>query len=97
MIDFTPEQRERYQRAANAMQSGVAIMMDHGLDTSPKQLRVGVNSAMVETATLATLLVAGGVCTAEAYVEAVIAQMEREVAIYEREIETATGSKVTLI
>lgn len=97
MIEFTPEQGERYQRAANAMQSGVAVMMDHGLDTSPKQLRVGINSTMVETSTLATLLVEKGVCTANEFSEALIAQMEREVAIYEREIETATGSSVTLI
>lgn len=89
--------RERYLNAAHAMQSGVAVKM--GLDpkeTSPKHLRVGVNSAMVEHAALAQLLIKKGVITEEEYAEAVTLGMEAEAQRYVTDLEERLGSKVTL-
>ena len=50
---------QRYDAAAHAMQSGVAFEIGAGVsrETEPKHLRVGVNSAMVDSAALAALLI----------------------------------------
>jgi hypothetical protein len=96
----TPEQR--YAAAAHAMQSGVAMDMktDPGGSrggTTPKHLRVGVNSALVTQAALASLLVAKGVITQDEYVEAVADEMEKEKARFEQLLsERFGGQKVTL-
>jgi hypothetical protein len=74
----------RYQNAAHAMQSGVAAKMDiDSSETTPKHLRVGVNSAMVDMGALVKLLIAKNVFTYEEYVTAVADSMEREKAVYE--------------
>ena len=50
--------QDRYVKAAHAMQSGVAVCMERGTaETTPKHLRVGVNSAMVNDAAIARLLI----------------------------------------
>jgi hypothetical protein len=75
----------RYLAAMHAVQSGVAAKM--GIDpaeTSPKQLRVGVNSAMVEHSALAFLLIGKGVITEEQYFTALADAAEREQALYEQ-------------
>lgn len=94
---MTPQ--ERYVAAAHAMQSGVAARMaldGANGDTTPKHLRVGVNSAMVEHSALAQLLIAKGIFTSDEYVEALAEAMEREVSLYEHELTKRTGRKVTL-
>lgn len=83
---------ERYTAATHAMQSGVRLRMsqegapdDSELwpgHTSPKHLRVGINSAMSDMGGLARLLVAKGVITEEEYVKAVADAMEAEVQSY---------------
>ena len=79
-----PNDIERYENALHAMQSGVAYEMGLGAtDTSPKHLRVGVNSAMVNDAAVATLLIEKGFFTLEEYQKAVADAMEREVVRYE--------------
>lgn len=76
--------RERYFKAAHAMQSGVAVQMHtHPDTTSPKHLRVGINTAMSDNAGLASLLIAKGVFTLEEYIHAIANQMEFEQQIYE--------------
>lgn len=81
---FTDEQAARYAAATHAMQSGVAYDQGGGsADGSPKHLRVGVNSALVETSVLARLLVEKGVVSAHEYAEALIAGMEAEVRRYQ--------------
>lgn len=91
------EQRARYERAAHAMQSGVAMMMNYDPKPSnPKHLRVGVNSAMVEHAALAHLLIGKGLITEEEYVESIITFMEREVKIYEGLLKDILGTEVHL-
>lgn len=84
--DIPAALRQRYLAAIHAMQSGVAARMalGHGNETTPKHLRVGVNSALVDTAALARLLLSKGVFTAEEYWTAVVEGMETEVAMYER-------------
>jgi hypothetical protein len=87
MRQMNDAEAERYMRAAHAMQSGVAAKMTVApSDTTPKHLRVGVNSAMVEHAGLAKLLVDKGVITEAEYFEAIISAMEDEVVLYEREL-----------
>ena len=89
--------RERYQRAAHAMQSGVAMEQARGgQDGNPKHLRTGINSMAVTDAALAKLLIARGVLTEEEYCEAVADEMEAEVRRYEERLSAALGTKVTL-
>lgn len=86
------EDRKRYEAAAHAMQSGVAAKMNfEPRETQPKHLRVGVNSAMVESAALAGLLIAKGVITEEEYVAAIADGMEREAESYRQEIQDHLG------
>lgn len=89
--------KERYDAAAHAMQSGVAFEMEQDPGpTSPKHLRVGVNAAMSDAGGLATLLISKGIFTREEYIEAVADSMEREVARYEQHLNRILGAKVTL-
>lgn len=87
---LTPEEAEqhaRYFAAAHAMQSGVAMMMNYeGGETTPKHLRVGVNSALVDSASLAMLLMEKGVFTRLEYFTAIAEGMEREVKLYQDRI-----------
>ena len=65
------------------MQSGVAMKMNYdSSETTPKHLRVGVNSAMVETGALAKLLMEKGVFTEEEYYQALVEVMQNEVNLY---------------
>lgn len=91
---------DRYMAAAHAVQSGVAaeIGLD-GVETgaaSPKHLRVGVDTAKVESAALAGLLIAKGVITQEDYAEALAAGMEAEQERYERHLSKRLGKTVKL-
>lgn len=93
MSSETPEEaRQRYLVAAHAMQSGVATKMHYDpSDTSPKHLRVGVNSAMVDTSAIAGLLIAKGVITEAEYSTAIADAMERERDTYQQEISNHFG------
>jgi hypothetical protein len=69
------------------MQSGVAAKM--GIDpseTTPKQLRVGVNSAMVETSTIVGILIDKGIITMEEWTEKLTLGMNQEAERYEKEL-----------
>lgn len=87
---------ERYAAAAHAMQSGVRLRMtregvpdDSELTpghASPKHLRVGVNSAMVDGSALASLLIEKGIITHDEYVKAIADGMEREVQSYREQL-----------
>lgn len=93
--------RERYLKALHAMQAGVAIMMQRDPDsTSPKHLRVGVNSSFVEHAALARVLIDKGAISDEEYSRALCEEMENEVAAYETRIAESmgkTGTKIKLV
>jgi hypothetical protein len=92
---------ERYERAIHAMQSGVTFEMarDRGPgpgDTAEKHLRVGVNSALCDSAALARLLVEKGAITRDELEKAVADEMEREVERYRARICEATGADIHL-
>jgi hypothetical protein len=75
-----------YVQALHGMQSGVAYEMglpDRGSATSAKHLRVGVNSAMIDTAAIVDLLVAKRVFTREEFMEQQRLVANEEVVRYE--------------
>lgn len=87
----------RYLAAAHAMQSGVASkMVFDPAETTPKHLRVGVNSAMSDHSALAKLLIEKGVITEEEYFSAIADAMEREKGLYEKTVSDHFGAAVTL-
>ncbi len=91
------ELRERYLAAMHAVQSGVAMEIEAGsTDTTPKHLRVGINSAMVDHGALATVLIQKGILTEEEYFEALAETAEREQAAYEARLSARYGRKITL-
>lgn len=92
------ELHDRYLAAAHAMQTGVAFKMDHDPgETSPKHLRVGVNSAMVETSALALLLIEKGVFTMVEYRTALAEAMERERDMYQEWLNARYGDSGTTV
>lgn len=89
--------KRSYVGAAHAMQSGVAFKMaEDPSETSPKHLRVGVNSAMVETSAIVKLLVEKKIITQDEFAEALTAGMNAEADRYEVELTALLGRKVTL-
>lgn len=88
---------ERYRAAMHAVQSGVAMMMQFDQkDTTPKHLRVGVNSALVDSAALASLLMKKGLFTEEEYLEELAMAAEKEQANYEKRLAEWLGKGVVL-
>ena len=63
---------------------------------SPKHLRVGVNSAMVDHAALVNLLVDKGIITVEDYWHSIVEQMQAEVTRYEQLISSKLGRSIKL-
>jgi hypothetical protein len=86
---MSAKDRERYLAAAHAMQSGVALSIARGeaRDMEPKHLRVGVNSALVDCAALAKLLIDKGILTEEEYERALADAMEAEVQRYRERLQ----------
>lgn len=81
----------------HGVQSGVAAKMElDPTETTPKHLRVGVNSAMVQHAALVRLLMSKGIVTEAEYWadQADAADEERE--RYEHWLTLRTGVRVTL-
>lgn len=91
------EKRERYAALCHAMQTGVAYKMEKDVsDTTPKHLRVGINSALVQDSALALLLMKKGIITEDEYFDAVNEAMEREVKSYQEELRHLYGVDITL-
>jgi precorrin isomerase len=85
------EDRQRYLDAAHAVQTGIAYLQH----TSPalfdsKHVRVGIDTAKVEHAGLATLLIRKGLFTEAEYFEAMADAMEEE----QRRLEAELGLKL---
>lgn len=75
--------KDDYEKVAHAMQSGVAAKMAvDPSETTPKHLRVGINSAMCDHAALVRLLIEKGVIAEDEYVEGIVAELRREVERY---------------
>jgi len=82
----------RYNAAIHAIQSAVAHEINTGrsTDTTPKQLRVGVNAAMVDCGGLAKLLIDKGIITHKEYVAAIADMADAEVRRYEEKFPGVT-------
>ena len=92
------ELRAEYERQLHKMQAGVAFDIGNGGSAHlPKHLRVGVNSAMVNNAAMAALLIKKGVITELEYYEQMVESMKKEADEYERELSQRLGRKVTLV
>lgn len=95
---MSQEDETRYYRAAHAVQSGVKILHDRGDSaTHPKHLRVGVNSALVETGLLVKILTDKGLLTVDEWWKMLADAMEVEAAKYESLVSAALGRPVTLL
>lgn len=91
------EDHKRYAKAAHAMQTGVAYVMDkEPAETTPKHLRVGVNSAMVDASAVAKLLISKGIFTEEEYVKAIADAMEAERDLYQDRVNRLFGTPGTI-
>lgn len=90
--------RDRYLAALHAMQTGVKYEIELGINDAhtPKHLRVGVNSAMVEHGALIGLLISKGVITEAEYYKALADTAEREVEAYAERISERLGTRVNL-
>lgn len=76
--------RKRYVAALHAVQSGVALAITQGSsEATPKHLRVGVNSAMIDASAIARLPMQKGVFTEREYFEMLAIVAEEEQASYE--------------
>lgn len=87
--------KERYDAAAHAMQTGVAFSRDLK-EQEPKHLRVGINAAMSDHGALVNLLIKKGVITLDEYMAEAVDYMEKEAESYKKKLEAETGRKVTL-
>lgn len=95
---MTTEHNERYQAAAHAMQTGVAYRIEYDpRHATPKDLRVGVNSAHVSIGALAKLLIDKGVITLDEYTAANADQMETEAATYQAWLQDRLGGNGTTV
>lgn len=73
-----------YEEAAHGMQTAVAFeMVKDPKNTEPKHLRTGVNSAHVDHAALAYILIRKGIITEAEYLEEIRLAMNDELARYQ--------------
>lgn len=91
------ELQAEYQSLQHAMQSGIAMKMNYDRrDLEEKHLRVGVNSALIETGAIATLLLEKGIITEQEYWEKLCKFMRQEVEAYERWLNEKTSGSIKL-
>lgn len=89
---MTAQNAQQYRALQHAMQSGVAMMMNkEPKETEPKHLRVGVNTALSDHASLARLLISKGIITQDEYEDAILAGMVIEVENYKGRIHNSFG------
>lgn len=85
---------QEYHALAHAMQTGVATALGMGLEKdSSKHVRVGINSALVDSSALGHLLISKGVITALEYVTTLRDGMKDEVTRYKALLEEAHPDK----
>lgn len=73
--------QERYHAAMHAVQSAVALDIEVSGDragATPKHLRTGINSCLVDSSAVAGLLIKKGIFTESEYFEAIADAAERE-------------------
>ena len=89
------EMSNDYNSAQHAMQTGVGLDQHHNPET-PKATRVGINTALVDHASLVDLLIDKGVITDEEYTNAAIKGMEAEAKRYEDDLAEKTDANIKL-
>lgn len=96
---MSKQDQDRYMKACHAMQTGVKMEMElHMNDAhSPKHLRVGVNSAMVETSVLVKIMIDKGIITLDEWDKELADGMEAEVELYTKRISDAIGGKKVVL
>jgi hypothetical protein len=89
----TPEQASMLEVLAHRVQSAIAFFEGQRdafgtrcAETEPKHLRVGVNSALVETSAVARLMFRKGLISAKDYYDTLIEVWEQEVDSYRERI-----------
>lgn len=94
----TAEQAQKLQHLAHRVQSAIAFFEGRQqmfgtryAEIEPKHLRVGVNSALIDSAALARLLFRKGIFTAEEYYDALIETWEQEVDDYRSRVKQVDG------
>ena len=86
-----------YGSLLHAIQTGVKYKMEYDdSETTPKHLRVGVNSALVNHTAIWRLLVKKGVISRKEYEESLLEQLREEKAMYEAWLTERTGASITL-
>jgi hypothetical protein len=89
---MSQQDRTRYAAAMHAMQTGVALKMNYDQkETSPKSLRVGVNSALVSNGALAKLLIDKGLITLDELESELADMAERDATSYQDEANAHFG------
>lgn len=89
---------DRYLTAMHAMQTGVKLLAGRSNgECSPPNLRVGVNSALVDSGALAGLLIQKGLITEEEYRTALAESAEAEVERYRQRALEMFGRDITLM
>ena len=87
----------RYRAAMHAVQSGVAMDLQHDeASGTPKHLRVGANSALVNQAALVRLLTDKGIITEIEYLTALAEEAEAEQRRYEEMLSARHGGTIRL-
>lgn len=87
-----------YEEACHAMQSGVAMELARNpISGTAKHLRVGVNVALRDHASLVALLVSKGIITYEEYERAMTEGMNEEVERYEAILRGSSDVKIHLL
>lgn len=95
---MTQEDIERYFAAQHAMQCGVKVLMNLPCsDLSAASLRIGINTALCDSASLARLLIQKGLITKDEYEKAIADGMEQEVERYKKNFKEYTGLDVELV
>lgn len=88
---------DRYVAAMRSLESWVAVKARmEPAETNPQQLRIGVNSSLLQHSALVQLLADKGLITEDEFLVAMANAAEQEVARYQQWISTATGVEVSL-
>lgn len=93
--DTVEYHKRRYLTAQHAMQTGVGYSLNYREET-PKDVRVGINTALVDIATLIEVLIDKGIIDEVEMHERLADGMEREVKRYEEHLTALTGVKTHL-
>jgi len=88
---------QEYVELGHAVQSGIAACIGIGWDgTTPKHLRVGIDTSKSDQAALAKLLIEKGVITEVEYYEALVEGLKEEVEGYVRLYKLLAGTEAKI-